>query len=84
MFSKTLKNSIVFLIRSYQRWISAALPPSCRFYPTCSQYMAEALEHHPLHRALGLGLRRICRCHPWGGSGWDPVPTTPTQAKKHV
>jgi len=47
----------------------------CRFTPTCSRYAIDALKTHPLHRALGLILRRVSRCHPWGGSGEDPVPS---------
>jgi len=46
----------------------------CRFTPTCSRYAIEALKTHPLHRAFALILRRVCRCHPWGGAGEDPVP----------
>lgn len=46
----------------------------CRFEPTCSRYAIDALKTHPLHRALFLICRRIGRCHPWGGSGYDPVP----------
>lgn len=53
----------------------------CRFEPTCSRYAIEALKTHPLHRALWLILRRICRCHPWGGHGHDPVP--PPKYWKH-
>jgi putative membrane protein insertion efficiency factor len=51
------------------------LPPSCRFAPTCSDYAAQALQRHGALRGSGLALRRVSRCHPWGGSGFDPVPT---------
>lgn len=67
------------LIRLYQIAISPALhaltPGSgCRFSPTCSQYMLEALRSHGMLRGLWLGTKRIARCNPWGGEGYDPVP----------
>ena len=70
------------LIRGYQRWVSpglhALLPGSgCRFHPTCSAYAAESLARHGVMRGGWLACRRICRCHPWGGSGDDPVPPAP-------
>lgn len=61
-------------IRFYQRCISPLTPPACRFTPTCSQYMLEAIMKHGALKGLYLGTRRILRCHPWGGSGYDPVP----------
>lgn len=65
---------LILPIRFYQRCISPLTPPSCRYTPTCSQYMVEAIEKHGALRGLYLGTRRILRCHPWGGSGYDPVP----------
>lgn len=65
---------LILSIRFYQRCISPLTPPSCRYTPTCSQYMVEAIEKHGALRGLYLGTRRILRCHPWGGSGYDPVP----------
>ena len=63
------------LIRGYQLLISPILPPpSCRFLPTCSHYGMEAVETHGPIKGSWLTLRRILRCHPWGGSGYDPVP----------
>lgn len=66
------------LIRFYKRFISPPLHaltgPTCRFVPTCSEYLGEALEKHGTWRGLSLGARRICRCQPWGGQGYDPVP----------
>lgn len=61
-------------IRFYQRFISPLTPPSCRFTPTCSQYAVEALQKHGPIKGLYLAIRRILRCHPWGGHGYDPVP----------
>ena len=58
----------------YRRYISPLTPPACRFRPTCSAYALEALRRHGPWRGLWLALRRLLRCHPWGGSGYDPVP----------
>lgn len=58
----------------YRNFISPYTPPSCRFTPTCSQYALEALRKHGPVKGLYLTLRRLLRCHPWGGSGYDPVP----------
>ena len=58
----------------YQRLISPLTPASCRFAPTCSAYAAEAIRRHGPARGLRLALARIAKCHPWGGSGYDPVP----------
>ena len=62
------------LIQFYRTCISPLTPPSCRYTPTCSQYALEALRRHGLLRGGWLAMRRILRCHPWGGSGYDPVP----------
>ena len=64
----------VFLIRFYQICISPLKPGSCRFTPTCSQYALEAFRKHGIIKGVYLSIRRILRCHPWGGSGYDPVP----------
>ena len=61
-------------VRLYQWFISPLLPPSCRYEPTCSAYAIEALQRHGLIRGAYLTTRRLLRCHPWGGSGFDPVP----------
>ncbi|WP_395019756.1 membrane protein insertion efficiency factor YidD [Dongia sp.] len=61
-------------VRAYQWFISPLLPPSCRYEPTCSAYAVEALQRHGLFRGAYLTMRRLLRCHPWGGSGYDPVP----------
>jgi putative membrane protein insertion efficiency factor len=61
-------------VRAYQWFISPLLPPSCRYEPTCSAYAVEALKRHGLIRGSYLTARRLLRCHPWGGCGYDPVP----------
>ncbi|HTR31159.1 MAG TPA: membrane protein insertion efficiency factor YidD [Puia sp.] len=64
----------IALIRIYQWGISPLLGPRCRFVPSCSHYAVEALQKHGLFKGLWLAIRRIARCHPWGGHGADPVP----------
>jgi putative membrane protein insertion efficiency factor len=66
--------ALVAVIHFYQHWISPALPPSCRFYPSCSAYAVEALQVHGLLRGSGLTLWRLLRCAPWHPGGIDPVP----------
>lgn len=58
----------------YRAAISPMFPPCCRFTPTCSQYALEALQKHGPVKGIYLSVKRIMRCHPWGGSGYDPVP----------
>jgi len=65
---------IILLAWAWQRGPSQILPPSCRFVPSCSAYTIEAVSRYGALKGGWLGLRRICRCHPWGGSGCDPVP----------
>ena len=65
------------LIRGYQLLVSPMLGHSCRHLPTCSEYTAEAIARHGSMRGGWLGLRRVLRCHPWGTSGYDPVPEPP-------
>lgn len=64
----------IVLIKFYQWFISPMLGPKCRFTPTCSQYALEAFEKHGPFKGFWLALKRISRCHPWGGQGYDPVP----------
>ena len=64
----------ILLVRFYQLAISPWLGSNCRYQPTCSSYMIEALKEHGLIKGLWLGTKRIGRCHPWGASGYDPVP----------
>jgi len=71
---RLLVGLLVAPIRFYQRFVSPYTPPACRFTPTCSQYAVEALRKHGPLKGLYLALRRLLRCHPWGGSGYDPVP----------
>ncbi len=62
------------LIRFYKSCISPLTPPACRYVPSCSTYAMEALKKHGLFKGGWLAFKRIMRCHPWGGSGYDPVP----------
>lgn len=62
------------LIRFYKLSISPLLPNACRYQPTCSQYGLEAFKKYPFFKAAWLTIRRISRCHPWGGHGYDPLP----------
>ncbi len=69
-----VRKALIFLIRVYQAGVSPYFPPACRYSPTCSQYTAEAIAKHGPIKGIWLGIKRIGRCHPWGGSGYDPVP----------
>jgi putative membrane protein insertion efficiency factor len=66
--------AVIGLIRLYQLCLSPLLGPSCRYLPTCSEYAAEAIRKHGAALGLVLAAKRLLRCHPWGGSGYDPVP----------
>ncbi|MDE5880234.1 MAG: membrane protein insertion efficiency factor YidD [Muribaculaceae bacterium] len=65
---------LILPIRFYQGAISPHFPAVCRYQPTCSQYAVEAIRKYGALKGSSLAVRRICRCHPWGGSGYDPVP----------
>jgi len=65
---------LIGLAQAYRLLISPVLPQSCRYHPTCSAYAIEAIRAHGPVRGTWLALRRIGRCHPWGGQGYDPVP----------
>ena len=65
---------LVGAIAIYQRFLSPLLPRACRFYPTCSEYMMQAIEAHGALRGTWLGIRRLARCQPFARGGYDPVP----------
>ena len=69
-----LTEILLFPIEFYRNAISPLTPPSCRFTPTCSQYAYEAIRKYGPFKGLYLAIKRILKCHPWGGSGYDPVP----------
>lgn len=73
---------MILLIQAYQIVLSPHLGASCRFEPSCSNYGIEALRRHGAWRGLGLTLRRLMRCRPWGPSGYDPVPLTWPASRK--
>ncbi len=68
-----MRQVILLTLRTYKRWISPLLPSACRFYPTCSEYMMQAVETHGVLRGVWKGLRRLSRCHPFHEGGFDPV-----------
>lgn len=71
---RILSLPFILLIKIYQWVISPWIGPKCRYTPTCSKYAEEALRKHGLFKGMWLAIRRIARCHPWGGKGYDPVP----------
>jgi len=73
-FAALMRRLVVLPVRIYQYCISPLLPPACRFYPSCSHYVAEAILRHGIARGGLLGLCRLARCHPWSPGGYDPVP----------
>jgi len=87
-----MKSLVLWALRGYKRWISPALPPSCRYVPTCSEYAAEAVERHGALRGSLMAAWRLLRCHPFAAGGLDPVvddmaaeyiePTLPQSARK--
>jgi putative membrane protein insertion efficiency factor len=74
LIRKLIIKLLVGLVKLYQVLLSPMLGANCRYQPTCSKYMVEALQKHGPIKGLKLGLQRIGRCHPWGGQGYDPVP----------
>lgn len=71
---KILSYPFIALIWIYQKLISPILGPKCRFTPTCSNYALQSFQKYGLFKGFWLSVKRISRCHPWGGSGYDPVP----------
>jgi putative membrane protein insertion efficiency factor len=80
-----LKYPLLALLAIYKTCISPWLPPACRFEPTCSMYTALAVRHRGAIVGCWIGFKRICRCQPFGGHGWDPVPgVDEDEQRKHV
>lgn len=73
VFNKIVGGFLILIVRIYQIGISPYFPDSCRYQPTCSQYMIDSIKEWGFFKGFWLGLRRIARCHPWGGHGWDPI-----------
>lgn len=69
-----MKKIMIGLIHFYQKYISPLSPPSCRYVPSCSHYAIEAIEVHGAIKGGYLAFKRILKCNPWGGMGYDPVP----------
>ena len=68
-----MRTFLIAVLRIYKRWVSPLLPSACRFHPTCSEYMSEAIQRHGAARGVWLGLRRLAKCHPLHEGGFDPV-----------
>jgi putative membrane protein insertion efficiency factor len=83
MLSKIIIFPFVLMVRFYQSAISPFTPSACRFEPSCSSYMIEALQKHGLFYGGFLGIKRILGCHPWGEKGYDPVPTKKCDHKQY-
>ncbi len=79
MLKKILIAPFIFLVQVYKVVLSPILPATCRYEPTCSTYMIQALKTHGLFYGGFLGIKRILSCNPWGGNGYDPVPAKKCQ-----
>ena len=79
-----LARVLIGVIGGYQKLISPFLPPACRFTPTCSEYARQAVMLHGAGKGSYLTVRRLARCHPWGGSGFDPVPPVEPNLPSHA
>src|SRR5207237_402794 len=82
MMLKILAAPLLVIIWISRRFVSPALPPACRYYPSCSQYAEQAVRIHGPLVGPWLALRRLLRCHPWAAGGPDPVPPSHTAAKR--
>ncbi|HEY9538157.1 MAG TPA: membrane protein insertion efficiency factor YidD [Kiloniellaceae bacterium] len=74
---RVLSVALLVLIRGYQLLVSPLFPPSCRYFPSCSEYARQAVGRHGALAGGWLAVKRLARCHPWGGLGYDPVPDRP-------
>ncbi len=75
--SDLVAKALRVLLRAYQLVVSPLVGPACRFTPSCSEYAREAIDVHGPTHGSWLAVRRVCRCHPFGGAGFDPVPPAP-------
>lgn len=75
-----MQSVLIAILHFYKRFVSPFLPSACRFRPTCSEYMAEAIAAHGAPRGVWMGLKRLARCHPFCEGGFDPVPPSPSPA----
>ena len=71
--SNFLKSVLILIVRGYQKFISPMFPPTCRFYPTCSEYFIQAVKKYGPFKGSWLGIKRILRCHPGNPGGYDPL-----------
>jgi uncharacterized protein len=78
-----MKSVLLILIRFYQLTLSSVMGRSCRYLPTCSDYARQAIELHGARAGGWMAIKRISRCHPWGGEGFDPVPAKDCDCHKH-
>lgn len=74
IMQKIVSDVLLLLLRLYKILLSPLLGPACRYVPSCSEYAAEAIKKHGPLKGFWLALKRLLSCHPWGGSGYDPVP----------
>ena len=81
MLNKVATFPLLILIRAYQLIISPLLGSNCRFIPSCSEYAMESLRSYGLIKGFYLTIKRIGKCHPWGGHGYDPIPTKKVENK---